>query len=316
MINDCSYVGLTILKYMPNNVDWHYIVRSRGFMDKTLGITYRILRARGDVYHVNYLLQDAYIAIKLGKGPLLAHAHGSDLRNTMNKRFMGRIVKYVLKHADKIVVSTPDILGIAKDYRADAMYIPNPVDTQIFYPPRGNTGKTGIEKDRLRVLIASNSDWNVKGTDIAVKALSRIKDRVDVFIIKYGRDLDRTIKLAKSLGLKVHLLDKAPHDLVREYYWMSDVVIDRFKLGSLGMVSLEAIASGRPVVTYVSSDFEEYRDFPLKDVNTEEEIAEAIENADFGLWKREYEYVMKYHEPLRVSGLFLKLYRELLSESK
>jgi len=42
------------------------------------------------------------------------------------------------------------------------------------------------------------------------------------------------------------------------------------------MVSLGAIACGRPVITYVSSEYSEYRNFPLKDVYTSEEIFSAI----------------------------------------
>jgi len=42
------------------------------------------------------------------------------------------------------------------------------------------------------------------------------------------------------------------------------------------MVSLEAIACGRPILTYVSSKHPEYKDFLLKDVNTSEEIVSAV----------------------------------------
>ncbi|MEM2912664.1 MAG: hypothetical protein QW146_09200 [Candidatus Bathyarchaeia archaeon] len=34
---------------------------------------------------------------------------------------------------DKVLVSTPDILAIAKEFREYAEYLPNPVDMQIFY---------------------------------------------------------------------------------------------------------------------------------------------------------------------------------------
>ena len=306
MINDCAFVGETILKYLPENIERIHVKRSRGPWGKTFGLVFKILRSRGDVYHVNYLLQDCYIALKLGKKPLVGHAHGSDLRDGLKNPLWGGMVRYNLENCDKILVSTPDILGIARRYREDAEYIPSPVDTQFFYPkPLPERG------EKLKVLIASGSNWTVKGTDIAIRTLSRIEEKVEVSIIKYGKDFRKTVSLAKSLGLDIRLLPKVSHEGMREYYWRSDIVIDQFKLGALGMISLEAIASGRPVITYVSSKYAEYEDFPLKDVNTDERIIEAISNATSDLWKKQYEYLKRNHDPKKIANRIRKIYEAL-----
>ena len=163
------------------------------------------------------------------------------------------------------------------------------------------------------MLIASSLDWEVKGTDIAIKALSRIKNEVNGNVIAYGKDLGKTLKLAKNLGIHINILPKVPHEKLNQYYWNSDVVIDQFKLGSLGMISLEAIACGSSVITYVSSEFPEYRDFPLKDLIDEEEIAEAVLNADEMLWRKEYEYMVKNHNPRTITDIVIKIYNSLLS---
>jgi glycosyltransferase involved in cell wall biosynthesis len=261
------------------------------------------MRVKADVYHVHYLLQDCYIAAKLGKKPLIGHAHGSDLRSSLNHPLWGRIVRHNLKKCDKVIVSTPDILSIAKKFREDAEYLPNPVDTELFYP-KPFIAHNGMK----RILIASDSNWEVKGTDVAVKALSKIKDDVEVSIIGYGKDFRRTVALASSLGLRLNILPKTSHGNLNVYYWNADVVLDRFKLGSLGMVSLEAIACGRPVITCVSSKYQEYGDFPLKDASTEEEVANAISNADVNLWKKEYAYLEKHHKAENVAEKLLKIY--------
>jgi len=306
MVNDCAYVGETLIKYLPEDFSAFHLKRSRRFFDKTLGVAWRIFRAEGDLYHIHYLLQDCYLALKFGKRPIVGHAHGSDLRSSLKHRVWGRIVRYNLKHCDKVLVSTPDVLGIARKYRADAEYLPNPVDTSIFYPK-----PLVMHSKKKRVLIASDSNWTVKGTDLAVKALSRIKDEVDVSIIKYGVDLDRTMTLASSLGLRLNILPKVSHERINEYYWSADVVIDRFKLGSLGMVSLEAIACGRPVVTYVSSEYPEYKGFPLKDVKTEEEIANTVGDASVKLWEKEHVYLEKNHKTKSIIERLLSVYKDV-----
>jgi glycosyltransferase involved in cell wall biosynthesis len=306
MINDCAYVGETLIKYFPKDVNISHIKRTRGLWSKTFGIAYRIAKTYADIYHVHYLLQDCYVALKLGKKPLIGHAHGSDLRSTLKHPLWGRIVRYNLKKCDKVLVSTPDILGIAKKFREDAEYLPNPVDAEIFYP------KPVMKHEKKKVLIASDSNWSIKGTDIAIRALSKIKNEVDVSIIAYGVDLEKTLSLANSLDLHINVLPKVSHEKMSEYYWNADVVIDGFKLGSLGMVSLEAIACGRPVVTYVSSEFPEYEEFPLKDVKADEEVADAILEADVKLWQREYAYLEKNHKPEIVVKRLLEHYRKAI----
>lgn len=181
--------------------------------------------------------------------------------------------------------------------------MPNPVDTELFYPkPFMHKGK------RKRVLIASNSDWNIKGTDLVIRALSMIKDAVDVSLISYGKDFKRTLALAYSLGLVLNVLPKVPHERLNEYYWSADVVIDQFRAGAIGMITLEAIACGRPAVTYISSEHPEYRDFPLKDVRMEEDVANAISRADAKLWQKEYAYMEKKHKPEIVVQKLLRTY--------
>lgn len=306
MINDCAFVGETLLKYMPESFVKVHVKRGRGFLEKSVGLVLKILSSSGDVYHVHYLLQDAFIASLFGKKPLICHAHGSDLRSSLYHPVWGNVVRADLRACDHVIVSTPDILQIAKRFREDSQYVPNPVDLSIFYP------KPARERsNKKRVLIASDSNWGVKGTDIAIRALSIIKDSVEVFIISHGRDFSKTLVLARKLGLSVRVLPKVPHEKMNQYYWNADIVIDQFRLGSLGLVSLEGIACGRPVITYVSSQYGEYREYPLKDLRTEEEIAEAIMNADEKLWEAEYSYLVRNHHPQRIVGEILRIYDEV-----
>ncbi len=308
MINDCAFVGETLLKCMPPDIEKQHIKRSRGLWSKTFDLAYKILRVKGDVYHAHYLLQDCYIAARLGKKPLIGHAHGSDLRTSLKHSLWGRIVRHNLRKCDKVLVSTPDVLGIAKKFREDTEYLPNPVDTEIFYP-KPITEHGG----KKRVLIASDSNWKVKGTDMAIRALDKIRDEVEVSIIRYGVDFERTLALAYSLGLHVNVLPKVPHEKLNQYYWNADVVIDRFKLGSLGVVSLEAIACGRPAIAYVSSEYPEYNSFPLKDIIAEDEIAKIIKAAENDLWEKEYEYFRAEHTVNVVLERLMKIYDSVRS---
>jgi glycosyltransferase involved in cell wall biosynthesis len=309
MINDCAFVGEVLLKYMPQDIQKQHIKRTRDLWSKTFGISYKILKAKGNVYHAHYLLQDCYVASRLGKKPLVGHAHGSDLRTSLNHSVWRRIVKHNLKNCDKLLVSTPDILGIARQFREDSEYLPNTVDNELFHPK-----PMPEHEGQKKVLIASDSNWSVKGTDTAIRALSKIRDQVDVSIIGYGTDFAQTLDLAASLGLHLKVLPKVPHEKLNEYYWNADAVIDRFNMGSLGVVSLEAIACGRPAIAYVASELEGNNGFPFKNIRTEEEIAQAIADADETFWKKEHEYFTKEHETKVVVERLLRIYRTLCGD--
>ena len=92
MINDCAFVAETLLKHLPPTIEKQHIKRTRSTWSKTLGIAYDIWRAKGDIFHAHYLLQDCYIAARLGKKPLIGHAHGSDLRS--------KIIAFGLSNSD------------------------------------------------------------------------------------------------------------------------------------------------------------------------------------------------------------------------
>ena len=100
---------------------------------------------------------------------------------------------------------------------------------------------------------------------------------------------------------------------MRQYYWNSDVIIDQFVCGCVGMVSPEAIACGRPGVTYVMSEYDEYEDFFPKNVTTEDKMAEAVAQADNDFWKKQYEYLEKNHKPESVVNRLLAIIDSLLS---
>jgi len=309
MINDCAFVGETLLKYFPPDIEKHHIKRSRGVWSKTFGIAYNIMRSKADVYHAHYLLQDCYITERLGKHPLIGHAHGSDLRVSLRHSAWKRIVRHNLKHCDKVLVSTPDVLGLARAFRADADYLPNPVDTNIFYP------KPLVAHDgKMRVLIASSA-WIAKGTDIIIHALGELRDKVEASMITYGVDYAQMLALARSLNLQINTLPRLTHDNIREYYWNADLILDQFRCGAVGNVFLEAIACGRPAIGYVSSEYPEYEKLPLKDINSSEKIVKAIENVKdlTDLWKTQYDYLKAEHDVNAIVKKTLELYEELCS---
>ena len=269
MINDCAFVGETLIKYLPSYIDVVHLKRTRKFFDKTVKIAWKILRVNGDVYHCHYLLQDCWLALKLGKRPIVGHAHGSDLREVVRSRKWGWMVKRDLRSCDKILVAQPTILDVAKEFNDTAEYFPIPYDPKLFYNAPFEAGR-----EVKRAFMASPQDFRVKGSDKLLRALSLVKIPLKVVAVRYGKDAERAEKLAEDLGLDVKFIAKVSHDDMNRLYWGSDIVLGSFGVGQLDTVAIEAMACGRPVVHHIRKRF--YPSCPLEEFTSVEEASGTI----------------------------------------
>jgi glycosyltransferase involved in cell wall biosynthesis len=269
MINDCASVGETLLKYLPPENEKQHIKRSRGLWSKTFGVAFKILKAKGDIYHAHYLLQDCYIASHLGKKPLIGHAHGSDLRQMLKSKKWGRIVKHNLETCDKVVVAQPTILNIALEHNPTAEYFPIPFDPQIFFPIQSHE-KSGD----AQVFLASAHNFEVKGTNKLIEALAPLKKQITLKTLNSGKDKDLAKQLCKKLNLKAEFIEKVPHNEINKQYWESDLVLGSAGIGQLDTVAIEAMACGRPVVHSISKEY--FPNCPLEEFKTGEEISQQI----------------------------------------
>jgi glycosyltransferase involved in cell wall biosynthesis len=310
MINDCAFVGETLLKYLPRDIERQHIKRSRSFWSKTFGLAYNILRTKGNVYHVHYLLQDCYIALRFGKKPLIGHAHGSDLREVIKSGRWGWIVRYNLRHCDKILVAQPTILDVAKEYNSTAEYFPIPYDPELFYPkPMPN------RKGEKLVFLASAHDFKVKGTDKLLYACAKVKVPFKLRMINYGKDAEKAKVLARKLGLNVEVIQKVPHENMNRLYWDADLVLGSFGVGQLDTMAIEAMACGRPIVHHILKTY--FPQCPLDEFRGIEEVAERIsellvdkEKAKERC-KRQLEYVSNFHAANKLAKKLMKIYGKM-----
>jgi glycosyltransferase involved in cell wall biosynthesis len=315
MINDAAFVGETLLNYMPGELKKQHIKRSRSFWDKTFGIALKILRAKGDIYHVHYLLQDCYIASKLGKKPLIGHAHGSDLRDEIKRRKWGWIIKHNLRKCDRILVAQPTILDTAMEFNQTAEYLPIPFDPKIFFPK-----SLSPEREEKQVLIASTHDFMVKGTDNFLKALASLSEPVRIKSLAGGKNLAEAQQLAREFSLKVDFVPKVPHDKMNELYWESDLVLGSFSIGQLDTVAIEAMACGRPVVHSVSRKF--FKKCPLEELENVDKTTEIIQRLLVDKKeckqriKSQLDYVNSTHSAPLLAERLLGIYTEVYAEYK
>jgi glycosyltransferase involved in cell wall biosynthesis len=320
MVGDCAWVAETLVRYAPPYLRYKHLTRTRSVFSKTLGIALRIILSNGDLYHVHYGLQDHLLTRILKRKPTVCHVHGSDLRNTIRSPY-GWIVKTNLRTANKVIVAVPDILEIAKSYREDAEYIPNPVNLNLFRPsPIRNQG------NGLRVLFASALSF-VKGAQDFIEQFAgyqRTNPNSILHIIRYGENQSEILHLLTKERVRFRLHEPVPHDKMPMLYHDSDVVVTDLKLGYLHLTSLEAMACNRPVLQYIDERLYSRVGMPSPPVMKIGEIRElrnsfyklTDKSAREEICREQLAYVRKYHDPTKISKRIIELYRELIGNER
>jgi D-inositol-3-phosphate glycosyltransferase len=177
----------------------------------------------------------------------------------------------VLRHADKLIVATQAELAQLQwlyEVRTDNMVvIPPGVDVGHFYPiPRDEACEYIAMNCEARMLLFVGRIEPLKGIDTLIRALALMKTRnalekCEVCLAIIGGDSDvseenmsmemvRLQAIRSDLGLEdvVTFLGKRSQDTLPYYYSAADIVVMPSHYESFGMVALEAMACGTPVV--------------------------------------------------------------------
>ena len=130
-------------------------------------------------------------------------------------------------------------------YRRDAEVVSPGVDIEKFKP-------AGIEADE-RYIFTLNKLYPTKGVDLLIYAFKKLieeNEEIFLYIGGEGEDRRRLENIVKDLNLeeKVIFLGFVPEDKFIEYYQKSLFVVYPAIMEPFGMVPLEAMACGKPVV--------------------------------------------------------------------
>lgn len=178
----------------------------------------------------------------------------------------------VLRHADKVIAATQAELAQLQwlyEVRTDnVVIIPPGVDTSHFYPIPLEEAKEyiGAQTKNSKMLLFVGRIEPLKGVDTLIQALGLMKnagvfDRNNICLAIIGGDAsvseeNMTQEMARlhelrdknGLGDVITFLGKRSQDTLPYYYSAADVVVMPSHYESFGMVALEAMACGTPVV--------------------------------------------------------------------
>ncbi|MGZ6346370.1 MAG: glycosyltransferase [Anaerolineales bacterium] len=175
----------------------------------------------------------------------------------------------VIARADRIIAATPaeqaQLEWLYKAEPSKINVIPPGVDTSHFYPIPSDEARQfiGLTPDDRMILFVGRIE-PLKGVETLIKAvaclaLKNIKEPVNLAVIggdpdaltnELSEEMFRLQKLCDELtvGKMVAFLGKRGQDTLPYYYSAAEVVVMPSHYESFGMVALEAMACGTPVI--------------------------------------------------------------------
>jgi len=259
--------------------------------------------------------------------PFIAHSLGSDLRELAQKKSIsGTLMRRAYKICNLMLYNNSDQIKNVRNLKIqNAHFYPNPIDTVRFSPKNVENNYQG----KITFFHPVNLDWtykgnkrsSTKGNDRLLKAFSKFCKKTPgalLILIESGVDVEQTKYEIKKLRLEENtmFLPRLSKIKLIHHINASDVIIDQFDVGSLGGIALEALACGKPVITYSKKKeaLECYGELPpIFNCHTEDQIYEQLlitcdPKIREERGKQSREWILKYHEWPRLIDKLIEYY--------
>ena len=166
----------------------------------------------------------------------------------------------IARNVDAIIVSTSE-----EKHALTRLYNVHPdrievvtagVDLERFHPIDKDLARKTIEISESNIILSVGRIDPLKGVDILIKAISMMDNTADTKVLivggepESGNELSKLINLSNKLGLNDVLRFEGivSQDMLPIYYSASDIFVMPSYYESFGLVALEAMACGVPVV--------------------------------------------------------------------
>jgi len=185
------------------------------------------------------------VAARLRSIPHVVYAHGSDVAVTSRRSWLHRwLTRLVARSAAMVVTNSEDTAALVRDLGVEPIVVSPGVDLARFSPgdQLAARKRTGLPAD-ARIALFCGRLIDVKGADTFAEAMDSAHGWLGV-MVGVG-DLARTIEERHQA---IRLVGRVASAAIPEWLRSADVVVVPSRRESLGLVAIEALACGVPVV--------------------------------------------------------------------
>lgn len=291
-------------------------------------IKQEVAEFKPDIIHGQHVWILSSIAAEFNV-PVVVTAHGTDIMGYQKDSKFHKYADFAVEKCKKIVTISKDsdelVVNTFKNVNGKNIIIKNGYDPEVFYPEEYNKKavlkELGINEEFEKVVSFVGKLTNFKGVDVLLKACKEYEDENILTLITGDGELYKELnELKEKLNLKnVVFLGNRPHETLRKIYNIADVSIVPSRREPFGLVALEAMACGTPVIGTNQGGIP---DFLKKDVGilVEVENVEQLAKAILSVLNKEVvfdrSYIAKYvkenHSQDALTNELIEVYKEAL----
>jgi glycosyltransferase involved in cell wall biosynthesis len=274
---------------------------------------------------------DPILPLLIGNRPYVAFEHGTLRSFIRGDDDVSRLNALAYRLANHVFVTNGDCLEHAQWLgieRMSAMLHPIDVDRHEL---RDETGIAALRERHgadVMLFCPLRHDWEVKGTDVHLRALPQICERlmprrVVLVLSPWGLQIDESRRLIAELGVSENVA-WIERPLCRSafvrYLGAADVVLDQMALPHFGGTAPQALAAGVPVIMSYRPDSTAWivdQPAPILPAFNPSEVADAVVRALDPTWRAEFAvrartWIYAHHHDDRVVREHLRVYRDIM----
>lgn len=264
--------------------------------------------SQNDVFHFHFGstltldCSDLPLLNELNKKVIMQH-WGSDVRmysrsiktnpyikvKNANEDDIKRKLQFLSKHIEHCIVSDYELYEYVKDCYSNIHLIRQAIDLDKY--------RVSSNKNNKLCIVHAPSSPEIKGTKYVLEAVEKLKQ-------KYNFDFE--------------LVQGMSHEEAKKIYAKADIIIDQLLCGSYGLFAIEAMAMGKPVITWISEHVRDTypKELPIISANPDtikEKLEYMINNRDMlnKIGNEGRFYAEKYHDSRLIAKQLVDLYKSI-----
>ncbi|MED1944334.1 MULTISPECIES: N-acetyl-alpha-D-glucosaminyl L-malate synthase BshA [Brevibacillus] len=220
-----------------------------------------------DLLHVHYAVPHALCAF-LAKQMVGDHLkivttlHGTDITVLGYDSNLSDMIRFGIERSDLVTAVSNDLIRQTKELlHTDKEIVPvyNFVDKRRYYPKEVAKLKKVFAPNGEKILMHISNFRPVKRVPDVIEIFSRVREEVPsrLILIGEGPEMGLVRKMIADLGLNDDVCFLGKQEDVAEVLSMADIMLLPSEKESFGLVALEAMACGVPVVATVAGGLPE-----------------------------------------------------------